>query len=245
MKKSVAKATVFAALAIFIAGAVLAFLLVKFSSRDVELSQGESVEKDVPRFFAVCTNEVPRGTAAVSIGVAQGGEKKKVKGGLDGFWKDCIQNSSDNEDYKGLSRLLKCKKRMEEPETRLALLDALTWFEETAVGDALQFLDDEDERVAAKAAEVVTARIASIEKSTVRSEVYLEAMKKMKNSPDLDILVAELGGDEKYVVLKVVTGMEGACKLRPTLWKKLKEVYEESFDRKYTTSNDAFINYRQ
>ena len=244
MKKSVAKATILAALAIFIAGAVLAFLLVKFSSRDVELSQEESVEKDVPRFFAVCTNEVPRGTAAVSIGVEQGGTTK-ARDRLDGFWKDCIQNSSDNEDYKGLSRLLKCKKRMEEPETRLALLDALAWFEETAVGDALQFLDDEDERVAAKAAEVVTARIASIEKSTVRSEVYLEAMKKMKNSPDLDILVAELGGDEKYVVLKVVTGMEGACKLRPTLWKKLKEVYEESFDRKYTTSNDAFINYRQ
>ena len=240
MKKSVAKATIMAALAIFIAG--VCFLCFLWNGAD---SDGSSQAK----------SQGEQGGSLRVVRQVVRGEKKKVrpqvrlpnmKRGValpDQFVRFSIQHAIDDEDYNRLAALLKYKDAIKEASTRLQLVDALGWFDETAAQDVVGFLDDKDEAVRVRAADILTQKLPHVVARQKRGKIYVEAMKKMQNSPELDMLLASLDGEGKGVVLSVVLGMEETCKLRPTLWKKLTCAYEEHFDRAYTTRNDALMHF--
>lgn len=154
-----------------------------------------------------------------------------------------IRDAIDSNNHDRLAILLNNAAASEDPEVRLELLQALSWFDETAVEDAVGFLLDEDERVAATASEIVTARISSVPSRPTRQKLYLAALKTMPATADRDILLATLESEDKLFCLRVITGLESVRELRPDLWEKVAETYESVFGRPYVNATDALMNF--
>lgn len=172
---------------------------------------------------------------------------KTAKGKLpipDAVARALVENAIDDNNYGHLVKLRDKAGQIEDPALRLRLLEGLAWFEETAVSDALCFLADPDAKVAAKAGEIVSSCISSVERQEDREQVYKVALKLMaKDSPDRDILLATLEGDRKSVVMHVLRDLSSTKDSDPGLWRRLTEVYETSFGRPYVSHVDALIHY--
>ena len=155
-----------------------------------------------------------------------------------------VEDAVNDNNYKNLAKLRDRVEQIEDPALRLRLLEGLAWFEETSVADALTFLADPDDKVAAMAGEIVSSRISSIESRENREKIYTAALKLMaKDSPDRDILLATLENDKKGIVMRVLRDLSSTKDSDPELWQNLKEVYETAFGRPYVSHVDALLHY--
>ena len=155
-----------------------------------------------------------------------------------------VDEAVNANDYQKLSVLLSKLDRIGDPAIRLRLLEGLAWFDETAVADALPFLLDDDSRVAAQAAEIVTSRISSVPRQPQREKLNVAALKLMpEDSPDRDILLATLESDSKSTCLHVLRDLESIQRTHPELWVKLRKVYRTQFGRPYVDYIDALLHY--
>lgn len=187
---------------------------------------------------------VPTGRVAAAKHAVRATSPKAPRKMLpDALMRLLVDEAVDANDYARLSALLGKCDRIADPEIRMRLLEGLSWFDETAVEDALSFLLDPDEKVAAAAAALVTSRISTVGRQQQREKLYVAALKIMPDSPDRDILIAQLEGDRKSVCMHVLRDLEGVRASRPDLWRKVTDVYLAVFGRPYIDAVDAIMHY--
>ncbi len=230
-------------LATCVAGVVLALWLMRGRVGNVPraVERVEDVVRE-PKMFAVATNRVETAKHAARAVDERGVVQVEKKGLPDWFVRDRIQKAMDDEDYEGLSFWLKYYEQIEDPETRLMLLNGLAWFEGTAVQDALAFVLDDDEEVAATACDIITTHLREVKDPMARGEMYALTLKYMGDTADQDILVAMLEAESKDMCIWVLKDLECVRETRPELWKKVTDVYTEQTGREYTTWLDAMMN---
>lgn len=239
------KLTVRTALATFVAGAVANFVGCGERPAD-ELPAAN----DVAAAQVVTNMNVRSSETAKRIGRKRAKAVKKPSGSTasskklpDDLMRLLVDDAVNANDYKRLSVLLGKIDRIGDPAIRMRLLEGLNWFEETAVEDAIPFLIDADEGVAAFAAEIVSSRISSIPKPQQREKVYVASLKLMPDSPDRDILISMLENERKFLLMHVMRDMEQVRTSDSDLWDKLKAAYESACGRPYVSYVDALLHY--
>ena len=229
-------------LATAVAGVVL--LLAGCGQEPPEPSATDSRPPPARRVPSKAITKKPRPARTVRTGST--GEIVRTSGGMlpDVLMRLLVDEAVNANDYQKLSVLLSKLDRIGDPAIRLRLLEGLAWFDETAIADALPFLLDDDSRVAAQAAEIVTSRISSVPRQPQREKLYVAALKLMpEDSPDRDILLATLESDSKSTCLHVLRDLESIQRTHPELWVKLRKVYRTQFGRPYVDYIDALLHY--
>ena len=155
-----------------------------------------------------------------------------------------VEHAVNGNDYESLAKLRDKLDKIEDPDVRLRLLEGLSWFDETAVADALSFMLDPDDRVATLASEIVTSHMSSVKRPSQRKKLYAVALKLMPDdSPDRELLMATLENDKERVIIGVLADFEPSKDSDPALWKRLTEAYETATGRPYKDYVDALIHY--
>lgn len=240
--------TVRAALATYVAGAVVCF-----SGCERRSTAEEPVALKPKATNRVSTVRTPTNGHVRASTVPKRTPKKDVRAAKktatlskmlpDAVVRVLVDDAVNENDYKRLSVLLGKIDRISDPQIRLRLLEGLSWFEETAVEDAIPFLLDADTDVAARASEIVSSRISSIPKPEQREKVYTASLKLMPDSADRDILISTLENERKLSLLHVMRDMEAVRSTQPDLWQKLKAAYESACGRPYVSYVDALLHY--
>lgn len=172
--------------------------------------------------------------------------KKKSSGPMPDFLaRHAVRSASSDNDYARLKRLQAMSGKIMDPAIRLELLEALAWFDETAVADAVTFLADPDERVSGKAGEVIAQRIGMVGDRMLRQRLFTASLKLMGDTADRDILLTQLETDKKFTCMQVVRELDkgGVRERDPELWEKLTEAYESCMGRPYVDSVKALLEY--
>ncbi len=167
--------------------------------------------------------------------------KKVVKEKLspeDRMLSDAIDKASDSENLKDLISLSSQVCASKNPDIRLDMVNALSWFGKDALAELAMFAADPDEDVATEATNAIESGLGEIEDESQRLQQVSLFMKVFRNEGSLDMLAHNLMGsdDEALAVECIIDVINGG---NEKAIEKAKEAYEFISGEEYTSAEDA------